>query len=107
MGLKILNFNAYRAADEKRVKHFMDLIQIYKPLICTIQEIHIGTASRVFGKEFNVIINIEQTANDHIGVCTLVHKSRHNKLRTSLDHSSVIMDVSSQLEELCLITKLL
>ena len=75
MGLKILNFNAYRAADEKRVKHFMDLIQIYKPLICTIQEIHIGTASRVFGKEFNVIINIEQTANDHIGVCTLVHKS--------------------------------
>ena len=75
MDLKILNFNAYRAANDERVRHFYDLIKLYKPLICTIQEIHIGVASRIFGRDFQVLVNIEQQAKDQIGICTLVHKS--------------------------------
>ena len=75
MALKILNFNAYRAANEDRIRHFWDLIRLYKPFICTIQEIHIGVASRIFGKDFHVLVNIEQTSKDQIGICTLVHRS--------------------------------
>ena len=75
MAFTILNFNAYRAADEKRFKHFRDLITLHKPMICTIQEIHIGKAVRFFGKDFNVLVNIEQSSRDQIGICTMVHRS--------------------------------
>ena len=75
MAFTILNFNAYRAADEKRFKHFRDLITLHKPMICTIQEIHIGKAVRYFGKDFNVLVNIEQSSRDQIGICTMVHRS--------------------------------
>ena len=75
MALKILNFNAYRAANEDRIRHFSDLIRLYKPSICTIQEIHIGIAARLFGDDFHVMVNIEQASKDQIGICTLVHKS--------------------------------
>ena len=75
MNLKILNFNAYRAANEDRMKQFRDLIKLYDPSICTIQEIHIGAASRIFGRDFQVLVNIEQHAKDQIGICVLVNKS--------------------------------
>ena len=73
--LKILNFNAYRAFDIKKIMRFNDMLKIYHPSIVTIQEIHVQNALRVFQGEYKVIVNIEQSSREQIGICMLVQKN--------------------------------
>ena len=73
--LKILNFNAYRAFDIKKIMRFNDMLKIYHPSIVTIQEIHVQNALRVFQGEYKVIVNIEQSSREQIGICMLIQKN--------------------------------
>ena len=73
--LRILNFNAYRAADLKKILKISKWIDFFNPSIVTIQEIHVKNALMAFGEKFQVIINIESTSCDGIGICSLVRKN--------------------------------
>ena len=75
--LKILNFNAYRAFDIEKIMRFKDMLKIYHPSIVTIQEIHVQNALRVFQGEYKVIVNIEQSSREQIGICMLVQNKHH------------------------------
>lgn len=72
--LKILNLNAYRMVDTTKIQGILSMIQMYLPSVVTIQEIHIVHALQVFSSHYQVIVNIEETAKDKIGMCTLVSK---------------------------------
>ena len=72
--LKLLNINAYRMVDITKIQGILTMMKVYSPSLVTIQEIHIVHALQVFSSHYQVIVNIEHTSKDKIGMCTLVNK---------------------------------
>ena len=72
--ISILNFNAYRSVESRKLERFLHIMRTFKSSIITIQEIHVGNALKVFQNDYRVIINVEQNSRDLIGICTLVRK---------------------------------
>ena len=73
--LRILNMNAYRMVDSTKIQGIFNMIKIYSPAVVTIQEISIVKALQVFSFYYHVYVNIEETARDNIGMCTLISKN--------------------------------
>ena len=72
---RILNFNAYRVTDKKKIFKIFKWMDFYNPSVVTIQEIHVKNALMIFGEKFQVVINIESTSLDGIGICVLVKRN--------------------------------
>ena len=72
---RIINFYAYRATDIKKIVKIFKWMESYNPSVVTIQEIHVKNALMVFGEKYQVVINIESSSLDGIGICVLVKKN--------------------------------
>ena len=68
----ILNFNAYRGSNLGKIQEYFDFIDSYEPNIVGIQEINISSAMKVFSGVYQVYCNIESSAQDGVGIVTLV-----------------------------------
>ena len=74
MSSLILNFNASRTSSLIKIRNFMNFINQYDPIFVAIQEINIASALKIFSEKFQVLVNIEESSKDGIGIVSLIKK---------------------------------
>ena len=52
----------------------MNFINQYDPIFVAIQEINIASALKIFSEKFQVLVNIEESSKDGIGIVSLIKK---------------------------------
>ena len=72
--LILFNFNAYRATSVDRLMELRIMFEKFDPDIISIQEIHIRNSLICFSDQYHVIVNIDKSSKDGIGIITLVKK---------------------------------
>ena len=77
MSSLILNFNASRTSSLIKIRNFINFINQYDPIFVAIQEINIASALQIFSEKFQVLVNIEESSKDGIGIVSLVKKDIH------------------------------
>lgn len=70
----LFNFNAYRATSIGRLIELRCVFEEFGPDIISIQEIHIKNSLICFSDQYHVLVNLESSSKDGIGIVTLVKK---------------------------------
>ena len=73
--LKIFNFNGSRISSLQRVRAMKAVFEALDSDIISIQEIDIKSSVMVFSNSYHVLVNLENEAQDSIGVVTLVKRT--------------------------------
>ena len=71
MNYLIMNFNASRTSSLIKIRNFLNFINQYDPIFVAIQEINITSAIQIFSEKFQVLVNIEESSKDGIGIVSI------------------------------------